>query len=705
MSGAVPPFGPPFLGRYEIVRRLGEGAMGAVFLARDRALERLVAVKSVLGLEPTSRARFVREGRALASLAHPSILRIFDAGGGEGEHAYLVFEYVEGESLRETIEREAPLAIPTAVRIADQVLAGLEHAHAQGIVHRDVKPENVLMPAAGGLKVADFGLARPPTRDLTRSLTETGTILGTPAYMAPEQIRAEKATVASDLYAAGVLLFEMVTGRLPFEAPTLVELLQMQLRMAPPDPRTLRPDLSPVVAAAIERALAKAPHERFRSATDFRALLRTALQTTAELTEERPVPPAPDRSRDRTVESDRSRPRGAPAVAATVVRTAPTRSREPGLARAKVEPAARPVQRGLAVAAGGAALLLAAALIPLGGRSPPPPRPATAAGDPTSAALPPMRPTADPLADIAGAIDQLAPRSLIERMWGELEAIPPRVRADEESARQAPQLAPMRDRMAMLRLRWARELAYRIERARLQRLLDEISRQGAGPPRSGPDRRAHSGAMLALQDLVDLWVYCQHFRIPFPLSSPLLDARLGQRTTPSLAGSPGTAVLFEPDAGEPDATAFGPPIQVVRAEERARFHTHADMSVDLLATLEPGYRDHLESRPLALALPAPEALASAELFARVRELPFHSRFLVFAGTSASDGGVPIAVLRWKDLSRVMLHHDVTGLLPPTRTVFLKVRLLVLPGVSGDEATYLEAIGLRYRLEAETTRRP
>ncbi len=253
-------------GRYRIERRLGAGGMASVFLARDDELGRAVAVKLLaehLTYDEGTRARFVREARLAAALAHPNIVTIFDAGD-EGARPYIVMEYVEGQTLADRL-RAGPLAPGVAIDVGMQVCAGLAHAHAGALVHRDVKPQNLLVRADGVVKIADFGIAR--LGHSTR-VTEVGTVLGTAAYLAPEQAAGEEVTAAADIYALGAVLYQALAGRPPYSFETLAELV---VRQATEPPTPLR-EIAPTVPVALERVvlrcLERSPHARPESAAE-----------------------------------------------------------------------------------------------------------------------------------------------------------------------------------------------------------------------------------------------------------------------------------------------------------------------------------------------------------------------------------------------------------------------------------------------------
>jgi eukaryotic-like serine/threonine-protein kinase len=278
--------------RYELAETLGSGGMARVVAAYDRRLDRRVAVKLVrddLVADPVSRERLLREARAAARLHHPNSVAVHDAGEVDG-HAYVVMELVEGPSLADRLRERGALTPAEAVTIAASVLEALQAAHARGLVHRDVKPSNVLLPADGGVKLADFGIAKA-LDDATSSLTATGMVIGTPRYLAPEQAAGEPATVASDLYALGAVLFECLTGRPPFDAESPLAIALAHQREPVPAVREHAPEVPPALAAAVQRALAKEPGNRFADAAAMRDALRRGLD---DLGPGSTVPVAPD---------------------------------------------------------------------------------------------------------------------------------------------------------------------------------------------------------------------------------------------------------------------------------------------------------------------------------------------------------------------------------------------------------------------------
>ena len=248
-------------GRFRIDGTLGRGGMAVVYLAHDTELGRPVAVKVLAdhGMEDHSfRARFAREARIAAGLTHPNVVQVFDVGEEAGR-PFIVMEYVEGETLGDELRRERRLAPARVIDVARQCCAGLACAHAAGLVHRDIKPQNLLVTADGAVKIADFGVAH--ALDQTR-LTLTGSIVGTARYLAPEQTVSTRVTGAADVYALGVVMYELLTGRPPHPGDSLPELVLAKRRESAKPPRALRPEIPAQLDAAVVSCLAAAPERR-----------------------------------------------------------------------------------------------------------------------------------------------------------------------------------------------------------------------------------------------------------------------------------------------------------------------------------------------------------------------------------------------------------------------------------------------------------
>jgi tRNA A-37 threonylcarbamoyl transferase component Bud32 len=249
-------------GRYRLESKLGSGGMSTVYLARDETLERWVAAKVLhreISDQPDQIERFRREARAVAQVSHPNVVAVIDAGEDSGR-PYIVFEHVEGETLKQRIDQAGRLPLDEATAYAIEIGRGLAAAHARLLVHRDVKPQNVLIDAEGRAKVTDFGIARSLESD---GLTKTGRVLGTTDYVSPEQAMGQEVDARSDIYSLGVLLYEMLTGEVPFEAETVVGVAMKHVNEKMPDVQRSRTDVSSALAAVIERATAKEPKKRY----------------------------------------------------------------------------------------------------------------------------------------------------------------------------------------------------------------------------------------------------------------------------------------------------------------------------------------------------------------------------------------------------------------------------------------------------------
>jgi serine/threonine-protein kinase len=338
--------------RYSRLRRIATGGMGEVWLAHDEVLHRDVALKQLkqeYADDEGFRTRFLHEARNAASLHHPGIATVFDFGEGEGV-PFLVMEYVDGRPLSQLLAGRRPLDLDRARDLVAQTALALAEAHAVGLVHRDVKPGNLLVTADGVVKVTDFGIARAGDG---MALTETGQLIGTPAYLSPEQAEGKAATPASDVYALGVVLFECLTGQRPFEADSPVALALAHVREPVPD---LPTDVPPGLAEVARRALAKRPEDRYPDAGAFAAAL-AALEPTPTLVLDVPPDAAP-----------------------TVAVATPVATRDAGQMVRRI--ADRPLWLAAAVAALVAVVLLVAALngsgatkdTPSGGSTTPDPR-------------------------------------------------------------------------------------------------------------------------------------------------------------------------------------------------------------------------------------------------------------------------------------------------------------------------------------------
>src|SRR5256714_9121023 len=264
-------------GRYRLGSKLGSGGMSTVYLARDETLQRWVAVKVMhreMSAQPDQLERFRREARAVAQLSHPNVVAVIDAGE-DGGYPYIVLEYVEGETLKQRIDRLGRLPVDEAAAYGIEVGRGLAAAHAQRLIHRDVKPQNVLIDADGRAKVTDFGIARSLESD---GLTKTGRVLGTTDYVSPEQAMGHDVDPRSDIYSLGVLLFESLSGEPPFKAETVVGVAMKHVNDPMPDIQAPRTDASAALARVVERSTSKDPDKRYKDMNAMLADLEGALE-------------------------------------------------------------------------------------------------------------------------------------------------------------------------------------------------------------------------------------------------------------------------------------------------------------------------------------------------------------------------------------------------------------------------------------------
>jgi serine/threonine protein kinase len=342
-------------GRYETAERLGSGGMSNVYKATDRILERTVAVKILaehLSDDERFVARFRREALAVARLIHPNIVQVYDSGVDDGRH-YIVMEYVAGRSGAQILQRHGPVDAETAAEIGIQACAGLDYAHRRGIIHRDVKPGNLMItggPVGGGdtvVKLTDFGIAR--AIEQTR-ITQVGSVVGTAAYLSPEQVRGDEATPGTDVYALGVVLYQFLTGRLPYEGSSLAELAVRQQNETPLPPSTYNAEVPAPLGAAVLRALEGDTSRRYASADEFATGLQMGLEgedvTLLESSGEGHTPTrvlggdtAATRHLDRTTAQTEYRPAPSPTR-----RPEPRRQAEPRRAEPRVAAPVPPIQ-------------------------------------------------------------------------------------------------------------------------------------------------------------------------------------------------------------------------------------------------------------------------------------------------------------------------------------------------------------------------
>jgi tRNA A-37 threonylcarbamoyl transferase component Bud32 len=290
------------IGRYQIKKELGKGAMGEVFLAYDPDLDREVAVKTIYydpGLPADelkeTKLRFMREARISAKLSHPNIIVIHDVGEHESV-PFIAMEFICGETLEPYVKSVSLLPLKRIVEIMGQATEALNYAHRGGLVHRDVKPSNIMLTHDGGVKVMDFGLAKKPSANLTQA----GMLLGTPSYMSPEQIKGEALDGRSDLFSLGVVLYQLLTGEKPFKGETISTIMYKIINEEPPEPTILNKKLPKQFDSIIRKALAKDPEKRFQNGKDFRAAIEDYLNFTARMTRVKPTAPLAEGAQEET---------------------------------------------------------------------------------------------------------------------------------------------------------------------------------------------------------------------------------------------------------------------------------------------------------------------------------------------------------------------------------------------------------------------
>ncbi|MCF3948470.1 protein kinase [Acidiphilium sp. AL] len=374
------------LGKYDIVRAIGRGAMGTVYEGFDPIIARRVAIKTVSldrADDPEAAEdllRFKREAQAAGRLTHPNIVGVYDYGETE-TLAYIVMEFVEGDTLKSLLDRGERFAVADALRMMEALLAGLAYSHDHGVIHRDIKPANVMITRDGRVKLADFGVARIESS----SLTQAGTMIGTPSYMSPEQFMGQTIDARTDIYSAGVLLYQLLTGEKPFEG-SVTGIMHKVLNTEPPAASALSVSVTPALDAVVRRAMTKRPEDRFASARDFAAALHTS--------------DAPADG-DATMIAPTARPAPRPA-AASAPAIQPATALERPKSRTPIIAAAAAIV--LLLAAGGGFLLLGGKPKPQKQAAPPQAAPATQPQPKAAAAPPTPAPKPADLAAIRSSI-------------------------------------------------------------------------------------------------------------------------------------------------------------------------------------------------------------------------------------------------------------------------------------------------------------
>jgi eukaryotic-like serine/threonine-protein kinase len=304
------------LGRYEVIGELGQGAMGTVYKAKDPLIDRVVAIKTInlnqaMEEREEYEQRFYQEARAAGRLSHHNIVTIYDVGKS-GDVAYIAMEFLEGRELRDVLNEKLILPLAQAIDIVAQIATGLAYAHEHGIVHRDVKPSNVMIQKDGHVKITDFGIARMASAAVR---TQTGMVLGSPKYMSPEQVMGKLTDQRSDIFSLGILLYEMLTGRAPFLGENVNAIMYQTLNAAPPPPSSLNPAVPDMLNFIAAKALAKKLDDRYQSAKEFaddlRACRNSLPQQDATVVEFKPqsIPPAkPNAPAGPDMEADDSSP-------------------------------------------------------------------------------------------------------------------------------------------------------------------------------------------------------------------------------------------------------------------------------------------------------------------------------------------------------------------------------------------------------------
>ncbi|MBI4861787.1 MAG: protein kinase [Candidatus Riflebacteria bacterium] len=725
---------------YCIVEKLGEGSMGVVYRAIQLSLERDVALKVLIEgdvADRSGRARFKREVRIAAALSHPNIIKVLDYGELEG-HPFYAMEYLPVATLEEVMTSCGQIPLPHVLEILRQLLDAVDYVHGAGTVHRDIKPDNILLDEGGHATLMDFGLAKDSSRT---ALTRTGTLLGTPCYLSPESFRGEPLDVLSDLYAVGIVTRELLTGQRTFSGTSLQDLMRRVVEDRPVPVSRLRPDCPGWLSDLVERLAAKDPAARFPSAAEALSELRRNLGERVEGGDvaapvASPSSAGPDDDEpsgvlpERFVEGGMSSLRRAPQGASRAVRTrdsnapsptpaspGPSTSSDPaqpappprtGSAK-RAHPTDRTQRPGTVVTPAqpggwwatmtlcvitGVIVWLAGSRV---GVTRPVPGPvASPAGERPGRSN--LDPTPEPGvlrevgAELARAIERIQPQAQVHAIYRDLSAI----------GRSKWFLPVPTAEMAALRQRWGRKLSRELEDSGL------IARFGpfvVAKKTFYADPIVHSlerlATYLAVQDLVDLNLYCERFGIPFPVDpASALWAGYGQEDLPELPDDPAVGLQF---GALPEAPAcrvdMEPRWKIVGARFTERFHTKGDArSTDFTWTAEEGGHNRLEYvHPEPLPLPPLDQVESLLLAGAFLDVAKNGRISIalspdgktFRDVAVVRGATKIMFRPWR--------HTIERSLVEGHRLFLRVRFRVLPGMlSLNEYCTLPLLLVYYR---------
>jgi hypothetical protein len=685
---------------YRVIEKLGEGGMGVVYRAVQTSLEREVALKLLQDTRSENQgfvARFHREVEASARIVHPNVVKILDFGEIQGKPFYAM-EYLVQPTLQQLLADVGKLAIPRAIAILQQLLDALSAIHRAGMVHRDLKPSNIMIGERDHVTVMDFGLVKfAPDRSV---LTKTGMIVGTPSYLAPETIRGEHVDGRADLFPTGAILHEALTGARTFTAPSLPALLQA-IAVEPHRPvRALRPDCPAALSDVVDRLLAKRPDDRFASAAEAleaverfaeARLARAAMDATAP--DAIPVSSVPARVIESTIDGGLAVLENVPAAPRAQPPGPPKRrttGRTPVVARVTatvaVVPPPESTRRRMLAGAALAALALACAAVAL--------RPAPAPSAPPSATVtapvPPSDPAPAPGPALVQAIQALDPGSQIDAIHRDLR----RIRADLRLA------DPPRPEMRALRDAWARQLSERSARAGLPAALSAfVGGKGAGFAGAAPTPASRRDCAAALNRLLDLRIYCDHFRIPLALDPALALRGYGRLARSRLTNPAGLCLRFKRSDSNTDVRVpptMTPGLTVIDVPRTEKFSLAGAASNDLMDFGTENNQNRLDYvHPGPLPMPAPADLTEIEVVVALEGLSANNRLTVLASPDGRSFA-PIAFFRADAYSEGEVVHAVESGLLTGPQVHLKIELTILPSMrSSGEYVNVTKLELRY----------